>query len=82
MPGRYFAVVQPVTVEVDSFDPVQRWQFYRSYRLTAVNGSAVLAFVAPHLGRWRATVSFNGTRTSAPATSGFANALVAGPLVQ
>ncbi len=76
------AVSGPVTIEIDRFDPVEHWQFYRYYHVTAVGGLASLPFVAPHIGRWRATVSFDGTRTAAPATSGFAQALVAGPLRQ
>jgi hypothetical protein len=76
------AVNGPVTIEVESFDPVERWQFYRDYNVQAVNGVAEIAFVPPHVGRWRATVSFNGTRSASPATSGFANLLVAGPLQQ
>lgn len=72
----------PVTIEVDSFDPVERWQFYRNYNVQAVNGVATLPFLPPHVGRWRATVSYNGTKSAAPATSGYANLLVAGPLQQ
>jgi hypothetical protein len=76
------AVDGPVTIEVDSFDPVERWQFYRYYHVNAVGGLAQMLFVAPHIGRWRATVSYDGTKTASPATSGFSQALVAGPLVQ
>ena len=76
------AVNGPVTIEIDRFDPVEHWQFYRYYHVTAVNGLASMSFVAPQIGRWRATVSFDGTKTAAPATSGFAQALVAGPLHQ
>jgi hypothetical protein len=76
------AVDGPVTIEVDSFDPVERWQFYRYYHVSAFGGLAQLPFVAPHIGRWRATVSFDGTNTASPATTGFASALVAGPLEQ
>jgi hypothetical protein len=76
------AVTGPVTFEVDSFDPVQRWQFYRYYHVQAVNGLAQIAFIPPHVGRWRASVSFDGTRSASPATSGVAQILVAGPLLQ
>jgi hypothetical protein len=76
------AVDGPVTVEVDSFDPVQGWQFYRYYHVQAVGGVARMPFVAPHVGRWRATASFDGTSTASPATTGFLYALVAGPLQQ
>ena len=76
------AVDGPVTIEVDSFDPVQGWQFYRYYHVQAVGGVARMPFAAPHIGRWRATASFDGTRTASPATAGFSQALVAGPLQQ
>jgi len=76
------AVDGPVTIEVDSFDPVEGWQFYRNYDIHAVGGVARMPFIAPHIGRWRATASFDGTRTASPATTGFAQALVAGPLQQ
>jgi len=76
------AVSGPVTFEIDYFDPVERWQFRGYYNVEAVNGIAVLPFTPPSVGRWRATVSYNGTRTSAPATSGWANLLVAGPLTE
>lgn len=74
------AVSGPVTIEVEYFDPVERWQFRGNYNVNAVNGVAVLPFTPPSVGRWRATVSFKGNRTAAPATSGWANLLVAGPL--
>jgi hypothetical protein len=76
------AVDGPVTIEVDSFDPVQGWQFYRYYHVQAVGGVAQMPFVAPHIGRWRATASFDGTMTASPATAGFSLAIVAGPLQQ
>jgi hypothetical protein len=77
------AVNGPVTVEIDYFDPVARWQFRRDYHLQAVHGVATMQFLPPFVGRWRASVSFDGTPTSAPATSAaFANVFVAGPLQQ
>ena len=77
------AVGGPVTITVEYFDPVERWQFHRSYHMHAVHGLASAVFVPPHVGRWRATVSFDGTKTASPCTSGyFANMLVAGPLRQ
>ena len=75
-------VAGPVTFELEYFDPVQRWQFRGYYHATAVNGVAVLPFTPPAVGRWRATVVYGGTRSAAPATSGWANLLVAAPLRQ
>jgi hypothetical protein len=72
----------PVTFELEYFDPVERWQFRGYYHAEAVNGVAVLPFTPPAVGRWRATVIYNGTHSAAPATSGWANLLVAAPLTQ
>jgi hypothetical protein len=74
------AVDGPVTIRVDFFDPVERWQFYRNYHVTAVNGVAQIPFLAPHIGRWRATANYDGTTTASPATSGVAQILAANPL--
>jgi hypothetical protein len=76
------AVDGPVLFELEYFDPVERWQFRGYYHAEAVHGVAVLPFTPPHEGRWRATVVYNGTHAAAPATSGWANLLVAGPLTQ
>jgi hypothetical protein len=76
------AVDGPVTFELEYFDPVERWQFRGYYHAEAVNGVAVLPFTPPRTGRWRATVVYNGTHAAAPASSGWANLLVAGPLTQ
>jgi hypothetical protein len=76
------AVDGPVTFELEYFDPVERWQFRGYYHAEAVNGVAVLPFTPPAVGRWRATVDYQGTHSAAPATSGWANLLVAAPLTQ
>lgn len=76
------AVTGPVTIEIDYFDPVEHWQFHHAYHVEAVNGLAEVSFVAPHVGRWRAESTFDGTRTASPASSGSAQMLVAGPLEQ
>ena len=76
------AVNGPVTFELEYFDPVERWQFRGYHYAEAVNGVAILPFTPPRTGRWRATVVYNGTHAAAPATSGWANLLVAGPLTQ
>ena len=73
------AVDGPVTIEVESFDPVERWQFYRDFHVRAVGGVASIPFLPPHVGRWRASVSFDGTRSASPATGGVSQILVAGP---
>jgi hypothetical protein len=74
------AVDGPVTIRVDCFDPVERWQFYRNYHVTAIHGVAQIPFLAPHIGRWRATASYDGTTTASLATSGIAQILATNPL--
>ena len=69
-----------VTFELEYFDPVARWQFRGDYRAEVVDGVATLPFTPSQVGHWRATVTYSGTRSAAPATSGWANLLVAGPL--
>ncbi len=76
------AVDGPVTFELEYFDPVAGWQFRGDYHAEAVNGVALLPFMPPEPGRWRATVAYNGTHSAAPATSDWAELLVAGPLTQ
>lgn len=76
------AVDGPVTIEVESFDPVEHWQFHHLYNVLASHGLADIRFVAPHVGRWRASAVFTGTKTASPATSSTAQILVAGPLQQ
>jgi hypothetical protein len=76
------AVDGPVTITVEYFDPVYHWQYKRTYHLHAVHGLASVSFLPSDLGRWRAFVSYDGTRTASPATGGPAQILVAGPLKQ
>jgi hypothetical protein len=72
----------PLTVTVERFDPVFRWQFLRTITLRASSGRAVASFLPPAVGRFRVSAAFAGTRTASPSNSGFANLLVAGPLRQ
>jgi len=75
------AVTGPVTVNIQQFDPLGGWQFVRAVRGRAVNGTATVSFVAPTVGRWRASATYDGTQSTAPsATPGFAPVLVAAPL--
>jgi hypothetical protein len=72
----------PVTVTIERFDPVSGWQYFRTDQITATGGSARVAFLPPSSGRWRASASFTGTRSTSPSDSGFATLLVGGPLHQ
>jgi hypothetical protein len=66
----------PVTVQIERFDPVFGWQFYRQLSAFAPGGRASLAFVPPAVGRWRAKASFAGSRTASPSAVGHRYLLV------
>lgn len=70
------AVSGPVTVDIERFDPVFGWQFYRRESGFANAGSASLPFTPPAVGRWRARVRYSGSRTASPSAAGFAYLLV------
>jgi hypothetical protein len=66
----------PVTVDIERFDPVFGWQFYRESHATASGGSASVAFTPPAVGRWRAKATYGGSRTFSPSAVGFSYLLV------
>jgi hypothetical protein len=66
----------PVTVDIERFDPVFGWQFYRESQATASGGSASVAFTPPAVGRWRAKATYGGSRTFSPSAVGFSYLLV------
>ncbi len=66
----------PVTVEIERFDPVFGWQFYRQANAVVRGGTASVPFVAPAIGRWRAKATFAGSRTFSPSAVGFSYLLV------
>ncbi len=70
----------PVTVTLEQFDPLAGWQFVRTLHATASGGAASVQWVAPTVGRWRATATYDGTRAVAPSATGFVKLLVAGAL--
>jgi hypothetical protein len=63
------AVSGPVTVDIERFDPVFGWQFYRQESGTASGGTAALPFVAPAIGRWRVSARYQGSRTASPSAA-------------
>lgn len=66
------AVSGPVTAEIQRFDPVFGWQFYRWVTGYAAGGTASLPFEPPTIGRWRVTARYGGSRTASPsATRGY-----------
>ena len=58
----------PKVFDVERFDPIEGWQFFRRYK---TSGGAV-SFNAPAVGKYRARGSYRGTREAAPANTGFA----------
>jgi hypothetical protein len=66
----------PVAVDIERFDPVFGWQFYRESHATASGGSASVAFTPPAVGRWRAKATYSGSRTFSPSAVGFSYLLV------
>ena len=70
------SVSGPVTVDIERFDPVFGWQFYRQESGFASGGSATLPFAPPAVGRWRVNGRYGGRRTASPSGAGFAYLLV------
>lgn len=65
------------TVEIERFDPVFGWQFYRQSVAAVRGGSAHVSFLAPSVGRWRVKASYGGSRTASPSAVGFSYLTVA-----
>lgn len=63
------AVSGPVTVDVERFDPVFGWQFYRQEKGEVSSGTAALPFVAPAIGLWRVSGTYEGSRTASPSAA-------------
>lgn len=70
------AVSGPVTLDIERFDPVFGWQFYRQETAFLSGGTAGIAFAPPADGRWRANASYGGSRTASPSAVGFSYLLV------
>ncbi|HEV3320648.1 MAG TPA: hypothetical protein VG147_00470 [Solirubrobacteraceae bacterium] len=63
--------VGPVKVEVQRFDPVFGWQFYRTLEATVNEGTASIPFTPPSPGNWRANATYAGSRIFSPSHVGF-----------
>jgi hypothetical protein len=70
----------PATIEIDRFDPVAGWQFYKSARVSVVDGRGAVSFTPPSTGQWLARADFLGSRGASPSESGHSRLLSAGPL--
>jgi hypothetical protein len=65
-----FSSAGAIRLEIDRFDPLSGWHFYRLYRLRlGSNGRTGISWRPPNIGHWRATASFRGTRTASPSDS-------------
>ena len=67
-----------IEVQIDRFDPLTGWQFYRLHRVRAPGGT--ITWTPPAQGRWRARASYLGTLRFSPSRSGYVHLLVARPL--
>jgi hypothetical protein len=66
----------PVKVEVQRFDPVFGWQFYRVIEVHVSEGTAVIPFTPPAVGNWRADAAYEGSLVASPSRVGFTYLLV------
>jgi hypothetical protein len=66
----------PVTVDIERFDPVFGWQFYRQDQAFASGGLATVPFVPPSVGQWRANATYQGSSTASPSAVGYTYLLV------
>jgi len=66
----------PVAIEIERFDPVFGWQFYREVHASVSGGAASVPFTPPAVGRWRAKATYEGSRTASPSAVGFTYLLV------
>ena len=74
------AVAGPSLITVERFDPIEGWQFLRTFRPSVSRGSARVRFKPPSVGRYRAYALYLGSRDAAPSSTGLARLLVQRPL--
>ena len=60
----------PVAVDIERFDPVFGWQFYRRRQASSPAGSRAALHAAGRR-RWRGNASYGGSRTASPSAVGF-----------
>jgi hypothetical protein len=66
-----------VELQIDRFDTLTGWQFYRVIRVAV---GATVSWRPPAAGRWRIRARFLGTSGSSPSRSGYAHLVVAKPI--
>jgi hypothetical protein len=74
-----FSSAGAVRLELDRFDPLSGWHFYKLYRLRLAGGGHTgISWRPPAIGHWRVHASFGGTRTESPSDGGTARIVVSG----
>ena len=85
-PGTAFTITPAITpqpnggsvkLQIDRFDPLTGWHFFRILRLAP---GASLTWTPPAAGRWRVRASYLGTLQFSPSRTGYVFLLVAKPL--
>ncbi|WP_151083196.1 hypothetical protein [Nocardioides cynanchi] len=74
------AVAGPSLITIERLDPIQGWQFLRTFDPRVSSGRALVRFHPPTVGRYRMRAVYLGTRDAAPSTTGLARLLVQQPL--
>jgi hypothetical protein len=72
----------PSVITVERFDPIEGWQFMRTFNRLVRHGTARVTWTPPSVGRYRAYATYLGSRNAAPADSGLAWLTVQRPLSQ
>ncbi len=72
----------PSLITVQRFDPIEGWQFLRTFHPRVARGSARVRFHPPSVGRYRMFATYQGSRDAAPSSTGLARLLVQRPLSQ
>ena len=67
-------------ITVERFDPIEGWQYLRTFTPLVTRGTARVTWMPPSVGRYRASASYLGSRNAAPADSGLAWLTVQRPL--
>ena len=66
-----------VRLQLDRFDPIEGWQFARTFTAhVGPNGTATVFWKPPTVGRWRIHAVYMGTRAAGPSSSGHAYLVV------
>ncbi len=70
----------PGVIVVERKDPIDGWQFLHRYRVHVSGGRAVVNFLPPSVGRYRASSIYLGSRTASRSATKLVKLRVSGPL--